>query len=97
MSLFTGKRLTETTNGFRAVRLKCLDDPRLNLSQRWLDGYGLEVYMLFRMIVLGYRHTEVPCTKVYPPKALGVTKMKPVVGWWDILRPVLLLGLRIRE
>jgi dolichol-phosphate mannosyltransferase len=97
MSLFTGKRLTETTNGFRAVRLKCLDDPRLNLSQRWLDGYGLEVYMLFRMIVLGYRHTEVPCTKVYPPKALGVTKMKPIVGWWDILKPVLLLGLRIRE
>jgi dolichol-phosphate mannosyltransferase len=97
MSFFTGKKLTETTNGFRAVRLKCLDDPRLNLSQGWLDGYGLEVYLLFRMIVLGYRHTEVPCTKVYPPKALGVTKMKPVVGWWDILKPVLLLGLRIRD
>ena len=70
---------------------------RLNLGQRWLDGYGLEVYMLFRMIVLGYKHAEVPCTKVYPPKALGVTKMKPVTGWWDILKPVLLLGLRIRE
>lgn len=96
-SFFTGKKLTETTNGFRAVRLACLGDPRLNLSQAWLDGYGLEVYLLFRMIVLGYRHTEVPCTKVYPPKALGVTKMKPVTGWWDILKPVLLLGFRIRE
>ena len=46
------------------------------------------------MIVFGYRHTEVPCTKIYPPRKLGNTKMKPIVGWWDILRPVFLLGLR---
>jgi dolichol-phosphate mannosyltransferase len=49
------------------------------------------------MIVCGYRHTEVPCTKIYPPKKLGTTKMKPVVGWWDILRPVFLLGLGLRR
>ena len=97
MSLFTGKRLTETTNGFRAVRLAALADPRIDLSQRWLDGYALEVYLLFSMIVLGHRHEEVPCTKVYPPKALGQTKMRPVTGWWDILKPVFLLGLRIRS
>jgi dolichol-phosphate mannosyltransferase len=97
MSLVTRKRLTETTNGFRAVRLSCLDDPRIRLDQKWLDGYGLEVYLLYKMIVCGYRHAEVPCTKIYPPKKLGITKMKPVVGWWDILRPVVLLGLGIRR
>ncbi len=97
MSLVTRKRLTETTNGFRAIRLSCLDDPRIRLDQRWLDGYGLEVYLLYKMIVCGYRHTEVPCTKIYPPKKLGITKMKPVVGWWDILRPVFLLGLGLRR
>ena len=97
MSIMTRKRLTETTNGFRAIRLSCLDDPRIRLDQRWLDGYGLEVYLLYKMIVCGYRHTEVPCTKIYPPKKLGITKMKPVVGWWDILRPVFLLGLGIRR
>ena len=31
MSLAAGKRLTETTNGFRAIRLSCLDDPRIDL------------------------------------------------------------------
>ena len=97
MSRFTGKPLTETTNGFRAIRLAALDDPRIRLDQRWLDGYGLEVYLLYKLIVCGYRHTEVPCTKIYPPKRLGVTKMKPVVGWWDILRPVLMLGLGFRH
>ncbi len=97
MSRFTGKPLTETTNGFRAVRLAALDDPRIRLDQRWLDGYGLEVYLLYKLIVCGYRHTEVPCTKIYPPKRLGITKMKPVVGWWDILRPVLMLGLGFKH
>lgn len=97
MSRFTGKPLTETTNGFRAIRLAALDDPRIRLDQRWLDGYGLEVYLLYKLIVCGYRHTEVPCTKIYPPKRLGITKMKPVVGWWDILRPVLMLGLGLKH
>ncbi len=96
MSRFVGKPLTESTNGFRAFRLAMLDDPRINLSQRWLDGYGLEVYLLFKAITLGYAHTEVPCTKIYPPRKLGYTKMKPVVGWWDILKPVCMLGMGLR-
>ncbi len=97
MSLFAGKKLTETTNGFRAIRLSSLDDPRINLDQAWLDGYGLEVYLLYKMIRCGFRHAEVPCSKIYPPRGIGNTKMKPVVGWWDILRPVFLLGLGIKR
>jgi len=97
MSRFTGKKLTETTNGFRALRLEVLADPRIDLEQHWLAGYGLEVYLLYKVIVCGYRHTEVPCTKIYPPKRLGNTKMRPIVGWWDILRPVFLLGLGIKR
>ena len=97
LSLAAGKKLTETTNGFRAIRLSCLADPRIDLSQAWLDGYALEVYLLYKMIAVGYRHTEVPCTKIYPPKKIGNTKMKPIVGWWDILRPVFLLGLGLRR
>jgi dolichol-phosphate mannosyltransferase len=97
LSLACRKRLTESTNGFRAVRLSCLNDQRLRLDQRWLDGYGLEVYLLYKMIVLGYRHCEVPCTKLYPPRRIGNTKMKPVVGWWDMLRPVILLGLGLKS
>ncbi len=97
MSRFVGKRLTESTNGFRAFKLTLLDDPRLNLDQRWLDSYGLEVYLLWKALKLGYRHTEVPCTKIYPSRSIGYTKMKPVVSWWSILRPIFLLGFGLRQ
>lgn len=97
LSLLVGKKLTESTNGFRAFRLSLLDDRRINLNQSWLDGYGLEVYLLFKTIKLGYRHAEVPCTKIYPPRQLGYTKMRPVVGWWSILRPLFLLGLGVKQ
>jgi dolichol-phosphate mannosyltransferase len=97
LSRFVGKKLTESTNGFRAIRLKCLDDPRIRLDQPWLDGYGLEVYLLYKMIRCGFRHTEVPCTKIYPAKKIGNTKMRPIIDWWDILKPVFLLGLGIKR
>ena len=96
-SMFVGKRLTESTNGFRALRLSMLDDPRINLHQTWRDGYGLEVYLLLRIIQLGYRHVEVPCTKIYPPRRLGITKMRPVIDWWRILQPVFLTGMGIKR
>jgi dolichol-phosphate mannosyltransferase len=97
MSRFAGKHLTESTNGFRALKLSVLDDQRINLRQRWLDTYGLEVYLLWKVLQLGYRHTEVPCRKIYPSRRLGYTKMTPVTGWWSILRPVVLLGLGMRN
>jgi dolichol-phosphate mannosyltransferase len=97
MGRFAGKRLTESTNGFRAFRLELLDDRRINLHQRWLNTYGLEVYLLWKVLKLGYRHQEVPCTKVYPDRSMGYTKMKPIVGWWSILRPVFLLGLGFKR
>lgn len=90
-------RLTDTTNGFRAVRTELLADERLNLDQAWLDEYELEVYLLYQAARLGYRVSEVGVTKIYPPKALGQTKMKPITGWWSILRPLVFLGLRIRK
>jgi dolichol-phosphate mannosyltransferase len=97
VGLFCGRRITESTNGFRALRLTVLEDPRIDLSQAWLDHYELEVYLLMKLLKLGYRTAEVPCTKIYPPKHLGITKMRPVFDWWKILRPVFLVGLGIRR
>jgi len=97
MGRCVGKRLTESTNGFRAFRLSLLDDARINLHQRWLDSYGLEVYLLWKVLTLGYRCAEVACTKTYPSRGVGFTKMTPVIGWWAILRPVFWLGLGLRR
>jgi dolichol-phosphate mannosyltransferase len=96
-SAAVGRRFTDTTNGFRAIRLSALRDARIDLDQPWLDRYELEPYLFFKLVRLGYRVKEVPVTKIYPPHELGYTKMKPITGWWSILRPLLLLALRIKR
>ena len=84
------KRVTESTNGFRAIHTTILRDPRLDLNDPRLDGYELEPYLYLRAIRLGYSTCEVPVSKVYPPKSLGrQTKMKPITDWWAILRPII--------
>jgi dolichol-phosphate mannosyltransferase len=96
-SLAARRRVTDSTNGFRAIRTSLLDDPRIDLDQEWLEEYELEPYLYLKAIRLGYKVAEAPVTKVYPPKKLGQTKMKPLVGWWSIMRPLLYVGLGLRR
>jgi dolichol-phosphate mannosyltransferase len=97
-SLFTGRRLTDTTNGFRAIRLSIFNDARINLDQEWLDTYELEPYILWKVITLKYKFKETFVTKIYPPKKMGgYTKMIPIVSWWSILKPLFYLRLGIKK
>lgn len=96
-SLAARKRVTESTNGFRAFRTALLRDARINWRQDWLDRYELEPYVLLKAIRLGYRHVEVPVTKIYPTGAESYTKMRPFVDWWSILRPVVYLALGLKK
>ena len=96
-SIAARRRVTESTNGFRAFRTSLLRDPRIDWRQPWLDRYELEPYLLFKAITLGYRHREVPVTKIYPPHELGYSKMRPIIDWWSILRPVVYLGLGLKK
>ncbi len=96
-SLLARRRITDSTNGFRAVRSSILNDKRLDLNQPWLDEYELEPYIFYKVIKLGYKVTEVPVSKIYPPKQEGYTKMKPFSGWWSILRPIVYLLFGIRK
>ena len=97
VGLLTGRRITESTNGYRAIKTAVLADPRINLAQPWLDQYELEVYLLIRVLKLGYRTCEVPVSNIYPPRAIGNTKMRPVIDWWKMLRPVFVVGLGLRQ
>src|SRR5437867_268377 len=87
-----GKRLTDSTNGFRAYRAALFDDPRINLWQDWLDGYELEYYLHYKVLALGYRYHEEPVTKLYSSAGSSYrtyTKARPVLDWWRMLRPVI--------
>ena len=96
-TLLTGKRVTESTNGFRAFHVKLLDDRRIELNEAWLDAYELEPYLYYKAVILGHPTCEVAVTKIYPSRKLGYTKMKPLVGWWSILRPLFLLRLGLKS
>jgi len=97
VSLFCGKSITESSNGYRAMKVSVLDDARIDLRQDWLAGYQLEVYLVMKLLKLGYRTIEVPVSKIYPPKAAGNTKMRPLIDWWNMLVPIFVIGLGIER
>lgn len=94
--LTTGRRLTDTSTGFRAIRTSFFRDPRVKLEQEWLDSYDCEMYILYKAIALGYRVAEVPATKIYPAWRLSYTKMN-VAGWWKMLRAFFYLRLGLKD
>jgi dolichol-phosphate mannosyltransferase len=96
-SLLSGTRVTESTNGFRALRTSILRDARIDWQQAWLDQYELEQYLHFKVVRLGYRRLEVPVTKQYPETRRGYTKVKPITGWWSMIKPLVYLACRIRR
>ena len=93
--LASGHPITDGTNGMRAFRLALLDDPRIQLSQSWLDRYELEPYLLFQAIRCGYRIREVAVTVRYHGR--GTTKMRLLQDGWRILRPLVFLRFGIRH
>jgi dolichol-phosphate mannosyltransferase len=97
LSIITRKWVTESTNGFRAMKSSIFRDKKINIWQKWLNKYELEPYLYYKVLRCGYKTKEVPVTKIYPKKELGYTKMKPISGWWSLYRPLLLLALGLRK
>jgi dolichol-phosphate mannosyltransferase len=95
--LTTGRRLTDTSTGFRAIRAGLFRDARVKLEQDWLESYDCEMYIMYKAASLGYKIAEVPATKVYPPWELSYTKMAPISGWWKMLRAFFYLRLGLRD
>jgi dolichol-phosphate mannosyltransferase len=97
-TLYTRRRCTDITNGFRAYRVSLFDDPSINIWQDWLDDYEYEYYVQWKVFTLRYRVLEVPVSKVYPGvKGTEYTKIRPIFGWWRMLRPFIFLALRIKH
>jgi len=93
--LASGHAITDGTNGLRAFKLSLLDDPRIRLSQDWLDRYELEPYLLYQVVRLGYRVREAPVTVRYHSR--GTTKMRLFRDGWRILRPLVFLRLGLKR
>lgn len=99
VSLLLGRRFTDATCGLRAYRIGFLAHPRIDIDQEWLDRYELEYYIHYHAVrTAKLRIRELPVTIRYEHLGEGrKSKIQPVVGWWSMIRPFVLLGLGIKR
>lgn len=85
LSLFSGFKWTDTTQGFRAYSRKLLLDSRIAPFRDVFVGYELLAYLSYRAPKLGYRCIELPTIRRYP-KGETPTKISGVKGNLSVLR-----------
>jgi glycosyltransferase involved in cell wall biosynthesis len=100
LSLSSGFRWTDTTQGFRGYSRRMLQDPRLAIFRDVFSGYELLAYLSHKAPKLGFRCVEIPTIRRYPAgetptkitairgnlTVLGVL-FKACLGCYDAARP----------
>jgi glycosyltransferase involved in cell wall biosynthesis len=84
LSLASGFKWTDTTQGFRAYNSKMLLDPKISIFRDVFTTYELLAYMSYYAPKLGYRCVELPTIRRYP-KGDVPTKISGVRGNISIL------------
>lgn len=79
LSLFSGFKWTDTTQGFRAYSKKMLIDPRVAIFRDQFMTYELLAYLSYRAPKLGYHCVELPTVRRYPRGEVP-TKISAVRG-----------------
>ncbi len=86
ISHLAGFHYTDTTNGFRAYSRRFLLDARVRPFRSVFETYELLFYLSVAAPRLGFRTTEVPVCRAYPPVGKTPTKIKFFSGNWKILK-----------
>jgi dolichol-phosphate mannosyltransferase len=77
---------------------KILNDTKIDINQKWLNRYELEVYLLYNVYLSSYySKKEVPITITYHKEKTDYSKMKMIIDWWRILRPIIFLKFNIKK
>lgn len=90
LSLFSGFRWTDTTQGFRAYSSKMLLDPRVAPFRDQLSEYELLAYLSYRVPKLGFRCLELPAARRYPMSGKVPTKISSFRGNLNLLRVLIM-------
>jgi dolichol-phosphate mannosyltransferase len=84
LSLFSGFRWTDTTQGFRAYSRKMLLDTNISVFRDVFITYELLAYLSYRAPRLGFRCAELPTIRRYP-KGEVPTKISSFKGNLSVL------------
>lgn len=85
LSMFSGFRWTDTTQGFRAYSRKMLLDTDLSIFREVFQTYELLAYLSYRAPKLGFCCVEVPTKRRYP-KGDVPTKISAINGNLSVMR-----------
>lgn len=88
LSLASGFRWTDTTQGFRAYSRSMLLDERIGLFRAEFMTYELLAYLSYRSPKLNYRCIELPTVRRYP-KGEVPTKISSIRGNWSVFTVLL--------
>lgn len=95
---FFGRYFSDITCGFRCYRIDFLFQPPLKLEQDWLNRYELEYYIHYYACRMKLRIEEVPVTIRYDHLEKNrKSKIKPIVGWWSMVRPLIFLKFGLKK
>lgn len=88
LSLASRRRHTDTTNGFRAYSGRLLQDEDLAVFRDLFQTYELHYYLSVESArsPKGYKLTETPVTRAYPPKGKTPTKISPIKGNLHVMK-----------
>ncbi|UWR05143.1 glycosyltransferase family 2 protein (plasmid) [Ruegeria conchae] len=93
LSLASGSKLTDTTNGYRAYSASYLLNLAVQPFRDVFNAYELLFYLSVRAGQLGLRVTEVPVSRSYPKSGKTPTKIAGFSGKLKILQQTLAAAL----
>lgn len=85
LSIASGFKWTDTTQGFRGYSRKMLIDPKIAAFRDVFTTYELLAYLSYRAPKLGYNCVELPTVRRYP-KGEVPTKISAIKGNWSVLK-----------
>lgn len=92
LSLFSGFRWTDTTQGFRAYSRNLLSNSDLSIFRDVFKTYELLAYMSYRAPKLGFKCKEIPSIRRYPSGKIP-TKISMFRGNMNVLKILFLVCL----
>ncbi|HXA47051.1 MAG TPA: glycosyltransferase family 2 protein [Burkholderiaceae bacterium] len=88
LSISSGFKWTDTTQGFRAYSRKMLLDPKIAPFRAIFNTYELLAYLSYRVPKLGYRCVELPAIRRYPQGEVP-TKISAVSGNLGLMKTLI--------
>ena len=86
LSLASGVRQTDTTNGFRAYSKNLLLNAKVAVFRDVFTHYELHYYLALQAGKQGFNICEIPVSRVYPATGKTPTKISPIRGNLSVLK-----------